>query len=258
MMREIADVTQIEIVVKQDNRAVVKMAYPADKVVIHQRGPKTFIFGCEVADWMPSERESEVVFDALSRNNSVVPYDLDRMQNEIEEWAIRNFGPLNPDNSILGIAEEVGELCHSHLKRKQGIRGTKEEHDEKSQDAIADLIIYILNYASGMGWRVWPILKIVWKRVQQRDWKKDPVTGGEWADIQAKMDPTPESSTPPVGVDPLGPGRAAPPLNPDGTPYRVPYHHQPQSVAQQFQQTEDNVVLHRVQQEIQEGQGRGN
>ena len=125
-------------------------------------------------------------------------YNLDTMQDEVSKWAMHNFGPLTPSDSILGIGEEVaelfeahefltnalhkmvqanGQLNHAHLKAKQGIRGDLDEHEAKGKDALADMIIFALNYAAGMKWKLWPILQTVWMEVRKRDFKKYPDTG---------------------------------------------------------------------------------
>lgn len=71
---------------------------------------------------------------------------------ERDEWVARNFPPLPGDipgnDSILGCIEEVGELAHSYLKAKQGIRGTPEEHDAAGRDAIGDIVVYLLGVIS--------------------------------------------------------------------------------------------------------------
>lgn len=60
-------------------------------------------------------------------------------------WMDHNFpGDTNPLNSVLGMIEEAGELAHAHLKEKQNIRGTPEEHQKAAKDAVADFTIYSL------------------------------------------------------------------------------------------------------------------
>lgn len=49
--------------------------------------------------------------------------DLTEFQNEVKAWTDKNFPDDHPHQPLLGIAEEVGELCHAHLKMEQGIRG---------------------------------------------------------------------------------------------------------------------------------------
>ncbi len=75
---------------------------------------------------------------------------------ERDEWIAKNFPPGPDDipgnNSILGCIEELGELAHAHLKRKQGIRGTPEEHDAAAKDAIGDITVYLLGVMSAHRW----------------------------------------------------------------------------------------------------------
>lgn len=80
--------------------------------------------------------------------------DIDHLQVEQAAWADRNFGHpktrplLHP---ALGMDEEAGELCHALLKAHQGIRGTKEEHAAAMRDAVGDICIYMLDFATLCG-----------------------------------------------------------------------------------------------------------
>lgn len=81
-----------------------------------------------------------------------------------------------PDNTdpdmILGVMEELGELAesspvdgevwkklhkimgklsHHNLKRRQGIRGSEEEHTAKEKDAVGDLFNFLINYCNLRG-----------------------------------------------------------------------------------------------------------
>lgn len=79
-----------------------------------------------------------------------------RLVKERNEWVAHNF-PDNklpkPQESILGMIEELGELAHSHLKELQNIRGTAEEHQALAKDAIGDVTIYLLGVLSESGYR---------------------------------------------------------------------------------------------------------
>ena len=75
-----------------------------------------------------------------------------QLVKERDEWVAKNFPPYDyevPGNdSVLGCIEELGELAHAHLKSKQGIRGSQDEHDAAAKDAIGDLIVYLLGVIS--------------------------------------------------------------------------------------------------------------
>ena len=80
------------------------------------------------------------------------PETLQDLQESLYDWQGYNFGE-DQDNELvlLGVCEEAGELCHSHLKLEQAIRGTPAQHEADIQDAIGDIMIYLLNYVSGLG-----------------------------------------------------------------------------------------------------------
>ena len=75
---------------------------------------------------------------------------LREIQTEQHDWSLRNFGPHGPDDPLDGLIEEFGELHHAVLKRRQGIRGTAEEHDAAERDALGDMCIYLLDLLSTM------------------------------------------------------------------------------------------------------------
>lgn len=80
------------------------------------------------------------------------PDTLGELQKNLFEWQNYNFGSgQDVELCILGICEEIGELCHAQLKLEQSIRGSKEKHEEDMKDAIGDICIYAFNYLSGIG-----------------------------------------------------------------------------------------------------------
>lgn len=118
-----------------------------------------------------------------AENTDPLPFSLDGLQAELKPWAEHNFpheygeGVL-PYRPLLGLVEELGELAHAHLKQEQGIRGTAEEQEDKGKDAIADLFIYMADYASKRGWDLQEIVGKVWREtVSKRDWNVNTETG---------------------------------------------------------------------------------
>lgn len=81
--------------------------------------------------------------------------DWQTLIEERDEWIAHNF-PDNelpkPQESILGLIEEIGELAHSHLKELQHIRGTDEEHQANAKDAIGDATVYLLGVMAKIGY----------------------------------------------------------------------------------------------------------
>lgn len=94
------------------------------------------------------------------------------LQADHKEWSTRNFPNADPIDAVLGVAEEVGELCHAILKQRQGIRGTKEEHEAKAKDAVGDIVIFLLDVCNRRGWSFAEIVAETWAEVRKRDWTK--------------------------------------------------------------------------------------
>jgi NTP pyrophosphatase (non-canonical NTP hydrolase) len=102
---------------------------------------------------------------------------LSRLQDEHREWLKHNFPDQQAHDALLGLAEEVGELAHAHLKAQQGIRGTLEEHREEARDAIGDIVIYLASYCNTNGYDLNQCVASAWEVVKNRDWKANPYHG---------------------------------------------------------------------------------
>lgn len=102
---------------------------------------------------------------------------LSKLQKEQVKWQAHNFPDRENYYPLLGAMEELGELSHAHLKMLQGIRGSKEQHLAKAQDAIGDIIIFLSDYCNAMGFDLEKIIKDVWNMVKKRDFKKFPMNG---------------------------------------------------------------------------------
>ncbi len=76
------------------------------------------------------------------------------IQKEHKAWVKKNFPNTTVYDMFEGMVEELGELAHARLKRRQGIRGTKEEHDAEEKDAIGDIAITAIHYATLRGFDV--------------------------------------------------------------------------------------------------------
>ena len=93
----------------------------------------------------------------------------DRLQNEASEWSLRNFGPHYGTGyrNLLGIMKEVGELAHAHLKAEQGIR-TSEDHAAAKIDAVADIMIFLVNYCDSQNINLNDAIEATWAKVKAR------------------------------------------------------------------------------------------
>lgn len=97
------------------------------------------------------------------------------LQKEVAVWATHNFG--NNREPFLGVVEEVGELAHSILKRKQGIRGSEVEHNADIADAVADIVIYLADFCESEKIDLQTCVESTWNEVKKRDWIKFPKNG---------------------------------------------------------------------------------
>lgn len=97
---------------------------------------------------------------------------IDIIQSQVSVWSIRNFGDQSSYRPLLGAVEEVGELCHAHLKGEQGIRHTPAEIEALKRDAIGDIIIYLMDYCAKENISMSRCLRTAWDEVEMRDWRK--------------------------------------------------------------------------------------
>jgi NTP pyrophosphatase (non-canonical NTP hydrolase) len=100
---------------------------------------------------------------------------LRELQEDQRPWCERNFPDAQPWHPLLGAVEELGELCHHHLKAEQGMRNT-ENHQDGKVDAVADVIIYLADYCTRNGIDLQDALNRTWAKVGLRDWRKNPNT----------------------------------------------------------------------------------
>jgi NTP pyrophosphatase (non-canonical NTP hydrolase) len=105
-------------------------------------------------------------------------WDLQAFQVDHRLWLAHNFPDQTPHQALLGLAEEVGELAHAHLKHEQTIRGYDyQRYQEEAMDAIGDIIIYLASYCNSNGLDLAKAAQDAWEEVRERDWIKYPETG---------------------------------------------------------------------------------
>jgi NTP pyrophosphatase (non-canonical NTP hydrolase) len=135
--------------------------------------------------------DREVEFDRIGKDV------LEIVQQESREWRRQAY----PDTAgimfqALGVAEEVGELCHAVLKYKQGIRGyDRAKAREEVADAIGDIVIYACGVADELEIDVRLAVARAWTHVKNRNITQGSDAGvdaegfnkdGEW--IQSEVD----------------------------------------------------------------------
>jgi NTP pyrophosphatase (non-canonical NTP hydrolase) len=104
--------------------------------------------------------------------------DLWYFQDSVAEWECKQpwcDGP--PDDPLIGLVEEVGELAHAHLKQKQKIRGTYKEHQAAKIDAIGDIMIYLADYCARCNINLNLAVIDTWDKVRKRNWSQYPTDG---------------------------------------------------------------------------------
>lgn len=111
------------------------------------------------------------------------------LQRQNWDWAQHNFPNATPVEPLLGVVEEVGELSHAFLKKQQGIRGSSEQHNAAMADAVGDIVIYLADFCNRNELSLSGCVIDAWARVLQRDWRKDPVKGGEGSDEASRQQP---------------------------------------------------------------------
>ena len=98
-------------------------------------------------------------------------------QDELQLWMIDNFGMHEDDllKCSLGMAEEVGEVCHHILKGTQKIReGINGINKKEVADGVADTLIYGIQLLSILGMNAEEEISEVIEKVLKRNWKDKP------------------------------------------------------------------------------------
>ena len=102
--------------------------------------------------------------------------DLDEIQSQHARLTFKNFGwELGPERCLqplAGVTEEAGELAHAILKLTQRIR-TDEPHYKEGQDAVGDIVMYLLDICTRMGWSFNDCVDLAWSTIEKRDWTKE-------------------------------------------------------------------------------------
>jgi len=92
------------------------------------------------------------------------------IQKLSSDWSKKNFGDHYGTGyrNLLGLSEEVGELCHAHLKGEQKIRHTPEEIIALKKDAIGDIIIFLGNYCDSQNIDMGECVEAAWNVIKDK------------------------------------------------------------------------------------------
>lgn len=126
----------------------------------------------------PTELAKEAFDKYAGLDSPALPYDdMSCAQVLHARWSARNFGAVPLELTVLGMAEELGELSHAVLKREQKIRGFDDDQKfrEAAGDAIADIMIYATQACTALRLDFGTLYQHTMGKVILRDWKADPV-----------------------------------------------------------------------------------
>lgn len=117
------------------------------------------------------------------------------LQLAIGEWSKGNFGvenvskitghPLFSQNSLTGLVEEVGELNGRTIKHHQGRSGYgptpagRAKYRKDRNDAIADILIFLADYACREGVVLHDVLEGTWLKIVSKRTVKPTAEGQE-------------------------------------------------------------------------------
>jgi NTP pyrophosphatase (non-canonical NTP hydrolase) len=100
------------------------------------------------------------------------------LQELTAAWRDENFPDATPEDQLLMLMEETGELAHAFNKQKFGIRGfVKGEVSGAEMDSVGDILVVLAGYCSKRGISMQDAMEYAWAQVRNRDWKNNPATG---------------------------------------------------------------------------------
>jgi NTP pyrophosphatase (non-canonical NTP hydrolase) len=103
---------------------------------------------------------------------------LSEFQEELSGWANHNFPTETREIVVLGLVEEVGELCRTLVKKHQGIRGTAEEWDQEAFKEIGDVFIKLVHVCHVWGLDIEEVVSERWKVIRDRDFVANRIGHG--------------------------------------------------------------------------------
>jgi NTP pyrophosphatase (non-canonical NTP hydrolase) len=104
--------------------------------------------------------------------------ELNEIQKKLWEWENKHFPDAIgfPEQQVLGMCEEVGEISHMILKSiqkyREGRHGLTEEVKAEIADGVHDTFVYGLQLLSELRIDIEPGFTETVKKVLERDWNK--------------------------------------------------------------------------------------
>lgn len=127
---------------------------------------------------MPCLAVADVLSGGLDAASQLPAHKVLPRTADVAEWTLRNFGEHDAPETVLGLAEETGELCRAALKRDQGIRGTHEQWTAEIRKEVGDVVIKAHDLAGVEGFDLDDAVAERWAEISQRDWTTDRIGHG--------------------------------------------------------------------------------
>ena len=87
---------------------------------------------------------------------------------EIHAWSARNYPVLPDAGEVVGLVEEVGELCRAVNKRAQGVRGSFAYWTDEIAKEMGDIYIKLADISERLGFDLFEEINKRWATVSQR------------------------------------------------------------------------------------------
>lgn len=122
------------------------------------------------------------VFRPKNTLPSYMPDTLGTIQESVHSWHRYNYPQDDMRDALLAVGEELGELNRAQVKQASGIRGSFEHWQKEKEKEIGDTLIATINYAAWNDIDWISALMHRWLVIKQRDFIKNPQTGGREAE----------------------------------------------------------------------------
>lgn len=90
-------------------------------------------------------------------------------QTEIASWSAISYPRLTDGEELIGIIEEMGELCRAVNKRRQGVRGTYAEWTAEIEKELGDIFIKTADVCDRLGFTWSRLATKRWLTIKQRN-----------------------------------------------------------------------------------------
>lgn len=115
--------------------------------------------------------QQEIARVRLLRWDYLMKSNIEKIQIEHAKWQKRNFPDAKPWECLIGMQEELGELCRIYSKTHRGIR-SKEIKKEQMDEEIGDVFIQLMGFCTLNGLSIDRCIDKRWGVVKNRNFQK--------------------------------------------------------------------------------------